>query len=124
MKKRIAVPSIAPGGLDAQCSEHFGHCEVFTLVDVEGSDIKEVSTLENGKHQHGGCLRPVETLLMKGVQAVVAGGMGLNPLRGFRAAGIDVFVGKGTTVKEMVDSYLSGEARLMTDNHVCGCCGH
>ena len=35
MKKgRIAVPSIDEGGLNGQRSGHFGHCDVFTLVDV------------------------------------------------------------------------------------------
>ena len=30
---RIAVPSIAPGGLDGERAGHFGHCELFTMVD-------------------------------------------------------------------------------------------
>ena len=38
-KGRIAVPSLGSGGLDGQRSQHFGHCEAFTLVDVENGEI-------------------------------------------------------------------------------------
>ena len=32
---RIAIPSVNNGGLDGQRSGHFGHCDVFTLVDAQ-----------------------------------------------------------------------------------------
>ena len=36
---RIAVPSEGQGGLDGLRAGHFGHCDVFTLVDIEdGAD--------------------------------------------------------------------------------------
>ena len=31
----VAVPSNAPGGLDAEMSGHFGHCDVFTLITLD-----------------------------------------------------------------------------------------
>ncbi len=48
---RIAIPSQNTGGLDGMRSGHFGHCDVFTLVDVEDGAIKSVSTIENGGHR-------------------------------------------------------------------------
>ena len=45
---RIAIPSIEAGGLDGQRSGHFGHCDVFTLVDVKGGEIKKDVLLEEG----------------------------------------------------------------------------
>ncbi|MCP4680705.1 MAG: dinitrogenase iron-molybdenum cofactor biosynthesis protein, partial [Desulfobacterales bacterium] len=39
---RIAIPSVETGGLDGQRSGHFGHCDAFTLVDVEDGEIKKV----------------------------------------------------------------------------------
>jgi predicted Fe-Mo cluster-binding NifX family protein len=54
---RIAIPSVEKGGLDGTRSGHFGHCDVFTLVDVEGGEIKEVTTVANQEHVQGGqCL--------------------------------------------------------------------
>ena len=27
---RIAIPSVQPGGLDAEVGAHFGHCDLYT----------------------------------------------------------------------------------------------
>ena len=48
---RIAVPSEGKGGLGGQRSQHFGHCDVFTLVDVENGEISNVTIVDNEKHQ-------------------------------------------------------------------------
>ena len=40
-RMRIAVPTDAPGGLDGKRSDHFGHCDVFTLVDIVDEKIAE-----------------------------------------------------------------------------------
>ncbi len=60
---RIAIPSMDNGGLDGQRAGHFGHCDVFTLVDVEEGKIKEVSTIQNNEHVQGGCMVPVNLLV-------------------------------------------------------------
>jgi len=52
---RIAIPSMEDGGLDGRRSGHFGHCDVFTLVDVKDGKIVQVSTIANGGHVQGGC---------------------------------------------------------------------
>ena len=41
MNTQIAIPSSHPGGLDSQLGAHFGHCDVYTLVEVEDDKIKE-----------------------------------------------------------------------------------
>ena len=56
---RIAVPSNGAGGLDGLRSGHFGHCDVFTLVDVKDGQIAQVSTIANAEHVQGGCMVPV-----------------------------------------------------------------
>ena len=48
---RIAVPSNGEGGLDATRSGHFGHCDVFTFIDVENGEITDISTI--GNHELG-----------------------------------------------------------------------
>jgi len=80
----IAVPSDAPGGLEAPVSAHFGHCHTFTLVQVDDGRIGNVNLLQNQGHEQGGCLVPVTLLEQNGVQALVAGGMGARPLAGFQ----------------------------------------
>ena len=88
---RIAIPSMEKGGLDGQRSGHFGHCDVFTLVDVEEGEIKKVTTIANQEHVQGGCMVPVNLLAEQNVTALIVGGIGMRPLMGFRQVGIDVY---------------------------------
>ena len=90
---RIAIPSNLPGGLEAEVGAHFGHCEIYTVVDVKEGQVIQVSTLPNVPHQQGGCLAPVNHLAQNGVTILISGGMGLRPLMGFNQAGIEVYRG-------------------------------
>ena len=122
MKKgRIAVPSVEKGGLDGQRSGHFGHCDVFTLIDVEGGKIKEVSTIQNHEHVQGGCMVPVNLLAEHKVNALIVGGIGMRPLMGFRQAGIDVYHDdQRPDIRPVVEDLIAGNLRLISDNQVCG----
>ena len=131
---RIAVPSVAPGGMEASTSAHFGHCDVFTLVDVEDGEVKQVTGLQNLPHAHGGCMAPVQALKQAGADALVAGGMGMRPLQGFQQVGISVFFNEGAqTVEEAIGKILAGQAREFGPAQTCsgggggsagGCGGH
>ena len=78
-KGRVAIPSLGNGGLDGQRSGHFGHCDVFTLVDVTGGEITNVSTIPNQSHVQGGCMVPVNLLAENEVNALIVGGIGMRP---------------------------------------------
>lgn len=121
-KTRIAVPSMWPGGLDALRSDHFGTCNVFTIIDIEDNQIVNIMTAPNVEHREGGCLVPVNLLVEQKVNSIVVGGMGMRPLQGFRHAGIEVLLGEGPTVNEAVQKYLNGHLGYMTEKHICG--GH
>lgn len=119
----IAVPSDAPGGLDARISEHFGHSDVFTVVQVDGDQVGTVTLIPNQSHEQGGCMAPVLLLKQNGVDALVAGGMGMRPLSGFQEQGIAVhFREDATTVREAIDLMLAGKCREFGAQHTCG--GH
>jgi len=118
---RIAVPSIEAGGLDGQRSGHFGHCDVFTLVDVEGGEIKQVTTIPNHSHVQGGCMVPVNLLAEHKVDALIVGGIGMRPLAGFMQVGIDVYYDvTRQEIKPVVEDLLAGKLPLIADNQVCG----
>lgn len=89
---KIAIPTNAPGGLDATRSGHFGHCDIFTVIDVSaGHEVTDVMTLINGGHEAGGCMTPVTLLRDAGVEAIVVSGLGMRPMQGFSQAGITVY---------------------------------
>ena len=118
---RIAVPTIGAGGLDGQRSGHFGHCDVFTLVDVEDGKIKSVTTVSNQEHVQGGCMVPVNLLAGHKVNALIVGGIGMRPLMGFRQAGIDVYHDETRPeIRPVVEDLIAGRLPLIGDNQVCG----
>jgi predicted Fe-Mo cluster-binding NifX family protein len=118
---RIAVPSNGTGGLDATRSGHFGHCDVFTFIDVENGEIKKVSTLANQEHVQGGCMVPVNLLASHNVNALVVGGIGLRPLMGFKQAGIDVYHDTvRPQIKPVVEDLIAGKLPQIKENQVCG----
>ncbi len=118
---KIAVPSIAPGGLEAQISPHFGHCELYTIIEVVDNKISEISTIPNIPHQEGGCMAPVNYLHQNGVNVLIAGGMGMRPLLGFQEVGIDVFYGaQFPTVGAVVETFLQNGLQKFSTEYTCG----
>jgi predicted Fe-Mo cluster-binding NifX family protein len=120
-KGRIAIPSKEQGGMGGVRSGHFGHCDVFTLVDVEDGKIKEVTTLPNQEHAQGGCMIPVNLLAENNVNALIVGGIGMRPLMGFRNAGIDVYYdAERSEIKPVVEDLIAGDLPAIGDDQVCG----
>ncbi len=126
MSTLIAVPSVNPGGLESALMPHFGHCDVFTIVEMDEGQVKNVSTLPNMPHEHGGCTAPVRYLADHGVKIMLAGGMGMRPLQAFLQSGVDVFFsGLAKTVDKAVRDYADGKLQPFGDNGLCkGGCGH
>jgi predicted Fe-Mo cluster-binding NifX family protein len=118
---RIAIPSMGQGGLEGKRSGHFGHCDVFTFVDVENGEIKNVSTLKNQEHVQGGCMVPVNLLAQHKVNALIVGGIGMRPLMGFRQVGISVYHDdQRPEIKPVVEDLIAGKLREIRDDQVCG----
>ncbi len=116
----LAVPSMGEGGLDAERSGHFGHCDCFTLISVEDGEITDVRVIDNPPHQEGGCLRPVNLLASHGVTALIAAGMGGRPLQGFNDVGISVYFENQTPrIVDAVALVLCGDAEVMDPGQAC-----
>ncbi|RJX34802.1 MAG: dinitrogenase iron-molybdenum cofactor biosynthesis protein [Desulfurivibrio sp.] len=122
---RVAIPSEGNGGLDGKRAGHFGHCDVFTCIDVEDGQIKEISILANQEHVQGGCMVPVNLLAEAGVNALVVGGIGMRPLMGFKQVGIEVYHdGERLDIRPVVDDFLAGKLPIISNEQVCGGGGH
>ncbi len=118
---RIAIPSNGQGGLGGTRSGHFGHCDVFTLVDVENAEIKEISILQNQEHVQGGCMVPVNLLSENRVNALIVGGIGMRPLMGFKQVGIDVYHDdQRAEIGPVVADLIAGNLAEIRNDQVCG----
>jgi predicted Fe-Mo cluster-binding NifX family protein len=117
----VAIPSSHPGGLDSALGAHFGHCDLYTLVEIAEGQVQNVRILPNVPHEQGGCMAPVNHLAQNGVQVLIAGGMGMRPLMGFNQVGIDVLHGgNAQTVGDALKGFLSGGLQRFTNEFTCG----
>jgi len=107
---KIAIPT-AQGKL----AIHFGHCETFTLIDVDQDAIANTEEVHAPAHEPG--LLP-RWLGEKGVNLIIAGGMGQRAQQLFSNQNINVVIGAPTAeAKTLVEHYLAGT--LTTGINLC-----
>ncbi|MBA1336249.1 MAG: putative Fe-Mo cluster-binding protein, NifX family [Firmicutes bacterium] len=104
-------------------SSHFGHCEGFEMVEVDGGRVLNRTAVANPGHRPG--FLP-EFLADKGVKAVISGGMGASAQALFNSKGIDVFTGVQGDLDSVIESYVKGELEFSDsvchDHHYEGEC--
>ncbi len=121
---RIAIPTNNPGGMEASRSDHFGHCDVFTLVEVDADNkVTSVEMLPVPDHGAGGCMVPVNFLRDAGVNAIVVGGIGARPMQGFAEVGIDVYWADRNAIPDagaVMEKFSAGQLPKMNADQACG----
>jgi predicted Fe-Mo cluster-binding NifX family protein len=114
---RIAVPIT-----DGRLAQHFGHCERFALVDVDQATKETTGSTEVPAPEHQPGLLP-PWLKERGVDLVIAGGMGGRAYSLFQAASIEVLTGAPSEpALTLVRQYLDG--KLITRENGCDHDGH
>ena len=109
---RIAIPLV-----EGTVSMHFGHCEEFAFIDadMETGLIDPVERSAPPQHQPG--VLPA-WLADKGVDMVIAGGMGSRAQQLFAQHGIKVLVGADREAPEIiVRQFLDGT--LNVGSNIC-----
>lgn len=86
-------------------SSHFGRCPSFTIVEIEGSEIKNKEVINNPGH-HPGFIP--EFLHEKGVDCIITGGMGRKAGGFFNDYGIKTIVGITGTIDETLEKLKNG----------------
>jgi predicted Fe-Mo cluster-binding NifX family protein len=118
---KLAVPTRA-----GEVDEHFGHCESFTVYNID--DNKAVIGQERFTPPPScGCKSNlIPTLVEMGVKVLVAGNMGEGAVQRLQQAGIQVFRGAKGDVAVAVQAWLDGtlkDSQLLCaahgDGHEC-----
>ena len=86
-------------------SLHFGRCPSFTIVEIEGDKLVKKEVVDNPGH-HPGFLP--QFLKEKGVEYIIAGGMGRRATGLFADAGIKTILGVTGHVDNVIDGILKG----------------
>ncbi len=114
MHKKVALPT-----RDGMVDEHFGHCEYFTVFEVEGGAVKAEKRVDSP--DGCGCKSDIASVLAKdGVSLMIAGNMGEGAVRVLKANGIDVIRGASGSARAAVEAWIAGTVK---DSGV-GCSEH
>lgn len=95
-------------------SAHFGRCPTFTIVKFEDGKVLEREEVDNPGHQPG--FIP-QFLNERGVECIVAGGMGQRAAALFDEFGIKTIVGVHGSVDNVIGRLSKGE--LKSGKSVC-----
>jgi predicted Fe-Mo cluster-binding NifX family protein len=108
---KVAVPVTS----NNQIEDHFGHCEFYNIYTIsEKNDILNVQTLKS--EQGCGCKSNIASVLKdKGVNTMLAGGIGGGAINVLNNAGINVVRGCAGTPEDTVKQFIDG---LITDSGI------
>ncbi|MBU0693589.1 MAG: NifB/NifX family molybdenum-iron cluster-binding protein [Candidatus Omnitrophica bacterium] len=81
-------------------SAHFGRCPSFTIVDIEDGKVIKKEVVDNPGHQPG--FIP-QFLHKKGVNCIIAGGMGMRATELFNEFEIQAIVGVSGKIDEVIE---------------------
>ena len=95
-------------------SEHFGHCEGFTVYQVEQNQVKSQQFYPSPEHVPGAIPNFLHNL---GANVVIAGGMGGGAIQIFNEKKIEVITGVRGALDEAIQKYVSGN--LKSSGSVC-----
>ena len=108
----------------AAVSEHFGHCEGYAVYNIENNNAVWQENIANPGHSPG--FLPV-FLAERGINTVIAGGMGPRAVDLFCENGIDVVLGVHGPAEEAARAYaagtLVGGTSVCTHDQCSGDCG-
>jgi len=126
----MAIPSETTEGLSSKRSDHFGHCPVFTLVEIKNNQVTGVRSVENIAHDASGCMKPVAMLAENGVSAIIVTGMGRGPFQKMAKHGITAYFAdplKYPDAQSTVNEFINGSLPAFADTQLCtgsGNCHH
>jgi len=105
------VVATMQGGLDDRVAPTFGRAPTFTLVDLEGNEIKGAEVVPNqfAGAAGGAGVQAAQWAANSGARAVIAGNFGPNASGVLAQAGIELYTAQEMTVREAVERYVRGE---------------
>lgn len=86
-------------------SPHFGRCPQFTIADIENGKLIKKIVVDNPGHQPGAI---PQFLHDKGVEAMIAGGMGMRATGFFDQLGIKAVVGVTGKIDDVIKKLQDG----------------
>ena len=113
-KKERMIMKIAVASEGKMVTEHFGHCEGFSIFEVKNNQIESETFVPNPGHRPG--FLPV-FLHERGVTVIISGGMGGGAVDIFNEKGVEVITGVSGEAGAAAADYLQG--KLKSTGSIC-----
>ena len=113
---RLGIPVVAANGMASEVNEHFGMSEHFALLDVDDGTITELDFISDSPDlkDHK---TPAALLAEKGVNIVLAGGIGPHMIKELLDAGLRIYRGAAGDVDQAFEDYKAG---MLTEVRTAG----
>ncbi|MGC9530472.1 MAG: NifB/NifX family molybdenum-iron cluster-binding protein [Candidatus Bipolaricaulaceae bacterium] len=108
---QLVVVATGRGGLEDQVSPVFGRAETFTVVEVDGGEVKRATVIPNPHKDapSGAGIQAAQLVAAKSPRAALAGNFGPNVSGVLGQAGVEQVPAAGMAVRQAVESYLAGQ---------------
>ena len=113
---KIVIPTDNKNGLTATIAEHFGRCSTYTFLDDKG---KVVEIIDNTSEHMGGIGLPPELMKKHGADVLLCQELGPRALNLCQQHGIDVYVCRARTVREIFDLWKKNKIKKANPSNIC-----
>ncbi len=97
---KIAIPSKAN-----QIDNHFGHCEYFSIVELN-DQLEITKQYKMAAAENCGCKSDLaQELAAEGISVLLAGGIGQGAINKLKSANINVLAGFTGSIEEVVERW-------------------
>ncbi len=117
---RLIFPTDENNGYISKRGAHFGKAKFYIIVTLEDGKIVDVEGVQNRGHDSGACGGAVSNIMSLHPDALVVGGIGTSPAKGFFEAGLDVYVdGESQTVEISIERFLHAKLEKLNASGTC-----
>ena len=108
---KICVASETNGGLEDMVSSVFGRCSSFTVVEIQGDEIKNVYVVSNPGAQvsSGAGIQAAQAVINEGCSVIISSSVGPNSGEVFRMGGVKMYSAPGMKIEDAVHEFIRGE---------------
>ncbi len=117
---RLVFPTDENMGYLSPRGAHFGKAKYYTIVTLKNNEIVDVEGIANPGHDAGGCGNAVTNIMQLRPDALIVGGIGGSPAKGFANAGLTVYFDRESAiVKDSIERFISGELEVIGGKGTC-----
>jgi len=113
---RIAITATEPT-LDAAVDPRFGRCPYFLIVDPDDLTFESIQN-ESVALGQGAGIQSAQLMAEKGVTSVLTGNCGPNAHQTLSAVGIEVIIGCGGAVRDVIQQFKAGQLSAVNQPNV------